>query len=60
MTFGIWAVDELQICEMGSWAPEGRTREPPVVIFDQTCNVPNEGHESREEQEIVYLRLDDT
>ncbi|KAF8495772.1 AKAP7 2'5' RNA ligase-like domain-containing protein [Russula emetica] len=21
--FGIWAVDELQICEMGSWAPDG-------------------------------------
>lgn len=21
--FGIWAVDELQICEIGSWAPDG-------------------------------------
>ena len=32
----------------------GRTCEPPVVIFDQTCNVPSEGHEFREQQEIVF------
>ena len=37
--FGIWAVDELQICEMGSWAPDGAYVR--VVIIDQARDVPH-------------------